>query len=81
MQIHSSEEIELAEKVCAIYPDAHCVHEFENERSRYRIEAAGKQWPLAADPAGAWSAVLRDFAQTLQRLQGNPRREFAAKAK
>jgi hypothetical protein len=73
MEFHSIEEIELAEKVRAIYPDARCVHAMDDERHRYRIESEGKEWPLAADPIGAWSAVLRDIAHTLQKLKGNPK--------
>jgi len=75
MEFHSIEEIELAEKVRAIYPMAHCVNVLDDERHRYRIESDGKQWPLAADPIGAWSAVLRDIALTLQKLKGNPKSE------
>jgi hypothetical protein len=71
VEFHSIEEIELAEKVRAIYPTACCVNVIDDERHRYRVEADGKQWPLAADPIGAWSAVLRDIAHTLQNLKGN----------
>jgi hypothetical protein len=71
LEMHSIEEIELAEKVFAVYPNARCVNVIENERHRYRIEAEGKQWPLAADPVGAWSAVLRDIGATLQKLKGH----------
>ncbi len=71
MEFHSIEEIELAEKVRAIYPSARCVNVLDDERHRYRVEADDKQWPLAADPIGAWSAVLRDIAHTLQKLKGN----------
>jgi hypothetical protein len=73
MDLHSIEEIELAEKVQAVYPTARCVNVLDNERHRYRIEADGRQWPLAADPVGAWSAVLRDIAHTLQKLKGYPK--------
>jgi hypothetical protein len=69
MDFHSIEEIELAEKVHAVYPTARCVNVLDDERHRYRVEADGKQWPLAADPIGAWSAVLRDIAHSLQKLQ------------
>lgn len=75
LEFHSIEEIELAEKVRSIYPQARCVHEMADERHRYRIEAEGQQWPLAADPVGAWSTVLRDIAHKLQKLKGNPKRE------
>lgn len=75
MDLHSIEEIELAEKVQAVYPTAHCVNVIDDERHRYRVETEDKQWPLAADPIGAWSAVLRDIAHTLQKLKGHRKAE------
>jgi hypothetical protein len=71
MDFHSIEEIELAEKVQAVYPTARCVNVVDDERHRYRVETEDQQWPLAADPIGAWSAVLRDIGATLQKLKGN----------
>lgn len=75
MDSDSTAELELIDKVRAIYPTAQCVPQIENDRYYYRIEAEGKLWPLADDPADAWRTVLRDIALTLQKIKGNPKYE------